>query len=238
MRKLIAVVAGALALALLVPFVAVAAARPASIQRLEVQYAPGRSGRQAIIVTAILPETATLPALVRMPLVPDGTVSWAGEIVGNVNQDIQRTPKTSAGRSGAVLEITASKSRVVQYEADLGASTTTGTVDGTLHWVQTVETGPVQFTAEVPQTAKDVKMKPSADTSAVAGEESTSLYSLPPRTLALGQKFDFEVSYSMPGASGSGSGSGIPVWAIGLAAIAAAALAVVLAFRSARQPAE
>lgn len=236
-RRTLLVLAASLAmLAVAVPAMAAeAVVRPG----IEVQYAPSRDGRANVIVVATLPETATLPVTVRLPLVPGAAVTWSGEILGSVQQDIQREFETRQGTGGQYIEMRVEKSRVAQYEAELGAAATgTPEVQGTLNWVQSVETTSVLFSVETPPGAEDVRTDPPAMGQPQRAQDGSSLYSLAERQLTLGEKFDLSVSYRQGtpggGAGGNTSSPLLPILLVVLGVAVVALLVLVATQRSRR----
>lgn len=202
--------------------------------RIDVQLWPeSEQGFSTIIVSATVPESATLPATVRMPLPRDAEVSWVGEILGaDPANDIARQLTTVTADGGLAIVVTAEKSRDIQYEAIWKQTQVDG--DGrsdTLQWLQTVSAGGVVFRAKIPAGAGDVRIVPAPTGKPATNRAGEKLYTVPPLQLRVGESFTLSVRYRV-GAAGERAGGRpgdlvLPVL-VGLLVVAAAALAWVL----------
>jgi hypothetical protein len=248
---------------LTLPGVATAAAAPASpsgsgarsaLPTLEVELWPDRQqGLTSLTVLARLPEKASLPATVRIPLPEGATITWSGEIdVADTSgaSDSSQTAKIVRLAGGRAVSLVARKSRLVQYEAVLSPSKHEGTkVTTVLDWIQTVPTGSVTFSTRVPIDATQVQVTPSPTGDPQKNDQiGQMLYSLAPKILAPGQLFAFRVVYEQaaagqaaqgaPPSGGASSGPwGIPVWLLLLLVVAIAMLPVVIGMQRRRQAA-
>lgn len=191
----------------------VAVAHAAAVQpTLEVESWPDKQqGLTSVVVLARIPDATPLPATVTIPLVPGATITWSGEINGaDASGDTTIPARTVPGRGGDAVQLTATKSRVVQYEAVVGRTASDGDVHSTLlDWTQTAPTGAVTFSTRVPLDATNVIITP-----APAGDPQTNttirqmLYTLAPTRIAVGEHYPFKVEYTLAGGpSGAGAGS-------------------------------
>lgn len=218
--------------ALLLP--AIAPAEPVSLAGtpLEVQIWPGgEMGYTLFIVTGHIPEGATLPATVRLPLPEGAEVVWSGEILGGpVLEDPAREFTVVDATDGQAVEMTAESTRTVQYEAVGPAlSVVDGMTTSVFEWIQTVPTGDVVFSVRVPVSAGTATIDPVPIGPPRTNEAGEQLYTLRPAVLTEGQSFTVTIAYGPPGA-GASAGSEFPLlWVLlGLLAVAAAALLLAL----------
>lgn len=175
-------------------------AAPVSLAKstIECQLLPeGDTTGAIIIVVAQIPDSATLPALVRLPLPAGATVLWAGEVVGtDVSNDIERTHTVSSANGGKYIEFTLEKSRIAQYEAKLTMPMKDATkVKMALDWVQSVASKDVQFSVRIPTAGEPLKSTPKAEGEPQANEIGESLYTLKKIALKPGEKKTIELEY-------------------------------------------
>ncbi len=237
-----------LAATVLAPVAAVAAPGPVAPAFEDVQvWADTAPAATVLIVVAQLPTATPLPAVVRMPLPKGAKVTWAGELSSRGPQsDIQRTPKTVQGSGGQAVEITAQKSHLLQYEADLPASTAGqgGVRTARLDWVQSVSVGELHFAYKMPAGATRVQTQPpyvGAPETNTAGE---SLYVLGTRKLTLGAALPTSVTYvpgtattpSTSAATGGATSTVNPVLVVLIVLLALVLLALALVLTRRRPP--
>jgi hypothetical protein len=210
-----------------------AAATPST---LEVQFWPAEADGALLIVGAELPSQTKLPATVRLPLPAGATLSWVGEVFGgDPNADTEVAYIEEKGEGGAVLVVTLTKSRSVQYEATLPApSDAAGRKTAAFTWVQAASGPEVGLSVKMAATAGDARIVPGAVGPPRTNAAGELLYTLPPARLALGKSAAVSVSWVVvaPGSTipGSSGGSSTTLYVlVGLLVAAVLALAVVMA---------
>jgi hypothetical protein len=170
------------------------------------------NGVSSIIAVAKVPENVNLPAKVRIPLPAGAQLTWAGQIVGtDTSGDIAEQPTTGTANGGEYVELTASKSRMVQYEAAIGVPKVQGNAHSSvLTWRQTTFATQVRFAVRLPLAATNVAIKPAPEGDPVKNEQlAQMLYGLPPVNLKPGSTYVLDVSYDLaPGAATGGSATG------------------------------
>lgn len=232
----------AIALVLAAPFVAVAVestdttpgAPPLATGSVEIQYWMAANPNEAVAIVSVdLPETAELPATVRVPLIEGMTIDWAGEISGgDATTDIQREFTVKQGPSGgSFAEFVLSEFRSAQVDLSGKPHTITGDrVSATFDFVQPLDEGGVGLSVRVPSISSDVKIDPEPAGDPRVNELGEKLYRLPGVTLATGEKTTVEVDYSATlGATGGAADSFNIVIGV-LAAVVAVMLVVIVVF--------
>lgn len=211
--------------------------------QLEIQLWPSATS-SSLVVSLQLPDTAALPARVRIPLPEGARVTWAGEITGSdAAKDIPRSFTTISVSGGRAIEFVAENVRNLQYEADLPAPAVAGgQVSTTLAWVQTTDALGVNPAVKTPAGAGGVKITPTPSQQPRTNSLGEALYTLPQEHLALGGGFTMQVSF-IQGVAGSTSatstasaarGGGATVLYVLVAILVlVAVVVVVLALRSA-----
>lgn len=176
---------------------------------VEVQVWPSATpgSATALIVVGTLPTSTPLPATIRLPLPAGAKVTWSGEITGGTaQQDIQRPFAVVDGKGGKAVEITAEKTRIVQYEADYPAPVAEGgLMKLTLHWVQTVPGNGLHLGARLPVDATNVKTDPAFQGTASRSQTGEQLFLVPPRAVALGASIPFSIQYATAASGASGA---------------------------------
>lgn len=185
----------ALCFALSAPATAVAAV--AAGGPLDVQVWP-QDGQTIVISSVELPASTSLPAVVRIPVVPGSTVEWAGEILGsNSSADVEVPFKLVDGQGGQYAEFTLTKSRRGQIDSVAAPLTVSGTVVSTrVDWVQSVTAVETIFSVRIPSAVSDVKIAPAPEGTPVTNELGEALYVLSAVTLDAGEKQVVDVSYN------------------------------------------
>lgn len=184
-----------------------------------------------IIVVAQLPTGTPVPATVRLPLPAGAKIGWSGEVfAGTGSADVPRAYSIDTS-GGNVVSITTQKSRYVQYEATYAAPRPqSGRKVETLDWLQSAQAGTVSFSFKLPLLASDVHTNPAFSGAPDVNNSGEKLYSLAPRTLAVGSAAKVSVDYLMPATSTASPVQRdllLPIL-VGLLVIAAAGLAVVV----------
>jgi hypothetical protein len=232
--RTLAILCLAAALAVPASAFAAAAAAPDAGGNLDLQTWP-ESG-QLIIVTAVsVPETAKLPATVRIPVPEGAVVQWAGEVLGGeLSADPARPYKIiKSPAGGQYAEFTIEQTHTAQVDAAMPALTVNGAkTSATFEWIQAAASPFTSFSVRVPGSATDVNISPkptgAPDTNA-AGE---SLYSGDPLKLEPGAKQTVSFSYTTGASKPASPASSVDslVIALGAAlAVAIVALIVVVA---------
>ena len=192
---------------------ALTAAAPGTAPSINVELWPGGGdqGTTTMIAVAEVPGSVKLPTTVRMPLPAGAQVTWAGQILGaDISGDIPEKPRVVAARGGQFVELTASKSRIVQYEAVLGPAKIQGDAhDATLAWVQTTAASLVRFAVRLPIAATNVVIKPAPAGDPTRDDQlAQMLYPLAPVSLKPGATYTLSVNYNLaPGAGSPGAAS-------------------------------
>lgn len=212
---------------------------PAPKGQLEVQLWPS-SVSSLLVVSLKLPDTATLPARVRMPLPEGAQVTWAGEIIGtDATRDISRSFTIVDTSGGRAIEFIAEKARALQYEADLPLPTVAGgQVMATMKWVQTTDALGVNPAVKTPAGATAVQITPAPAEQPRTNSAGEALYTLPQQSPALGGGFTLQVAFKQ-GIAGSASttstaqGAGpIPLYALVVILLVVVVAVVVWALRA------
>lgn len=199
------------ALSLVAVGAAAAANAPSATQATyDVQLWPGADpGRSIVIVSVTLPDTAALPATVRIPVVAGTTIDWAGEILpgSDGTQDPSRSYTVAEGTGGQYAQFELSESRQAQIELSGTPLDSDGTSYSTrIDYVQTVPAQSTGFSVRVPAGAADVKIEPKPASAPETNPSGEALYTLPSTELAPGGKQQLSVSYRIGGASPRGGG--------------------------------
>ena len=179
---------------------------------LDVEFWPeGDTGTTSIIAVAALPDSAKLPARVRIPLPVGAQLTWAGQIVGtDTSGDIAQQPAVASGIIGQYVELAATKSRTVQYEAGVTPVSVQGNKHtATLTWLQTTDASQVRFAVRLPLAATNVSIKPAWEGDPARNEQlGQMLYGLPAVNLKPGTTYTLTVDYELaPGAATTGTGA-------------------------------
>lgn len=243
-----------IALAALLPGVALAVGAGATLvpaNEVELWPGGGANGLTSLIAVARVPDSVKLPTQVRISLPAGATITWAGQILGtNTSSDIEARPVTGAGAGGQYVELTASKSRVVQYEAVLPAPKVrpTGVFSDTLVWPQTTPASQVSFAVRLPVTTTDVTILPAPAEAPQRNDQlGQVLYPLNPVSPKVGSTFTLSVTYGLGGSAANQAGanqgsatttpSGAPSWLFPVVIIAIALVPVVVLVMRRRRPA-
>lgn len=217
----------------------VAVAAPVSLEgsTIDVQLWPeGEPGVSVVIASVTLPESAPLPATVRIPVPEGALVTWAGEISGGgVEQDVQRQHTIVQAEGGQAVEFTVENTRTVQYDATYRAMDVSGdTYSVTLDWVQSVPAKEVAFGVLIPAGVDDVKISPDPPGSPARNGIGESLYSLTPIQLGAGEKTSLDVSYNKLIGGSPSSPSEFPLIPVLIAVLGIAIAALVIALTRSR----
>lgn len=170
---------------------------PVTPDRIDVQLWPEDvKGSTTLVVVAVVPTSAPLPAAVSIPLPAGANITWAGEILGT-GSDVQRQPEFSKSRDA--VTITTQKSRLVQYEAQYKPSVDRGGRRfAEVDWVQSVPSHQVTFAFRLPALATGAKTTPKAVGDPAVNNAGDKLYTLPVQDLAVGKGSKVAVDYVPP----------------------------------------
>lgn len=209
---------------------------------MDVQVWPGAEpGRNVMVVGLELPEDTVLPARVRVPIPPDCTVVWAGEILGgDPAKDPKRDYEVVNGVGGTLAEFTLEKGRRAQLEALGGPLTSEGqNVSVAARWTQSAPARTTFFAVRLPAGSKNVKIQPASTGAPQTNPQGESLYSLPPLKLKPGKSTTVTASWTeVPVVSGAGEATPNPnnpvPLLLGLLAAAVVLLVAVLFWQRSR----
>lgn len=209
--------------------------------QVEVQLWPSKSS-SLLVVSLQLPDTATLPARVRIPLPEGASVTWAGEITGSdAAKDIPRSFTTITVSGGRAIEFVAQSARSLQYEADLPAPAVAGDqVSTTLKWVQSVDALGVNPAVKTPAGATDTQITPAPADKPRTNTVGEALYTLPQQHPELGGAFTIQISFaqgvagSTPQTTGEPGGRSTVLYILVAILVLVIGFVVVLALRPAR----
>ncbi len=232
MIKRLLAVAGIMSV-LLVPVQAYAAA-PVVTGDLDVQSWPGaEAGQSVVILSLVLPDSAPLPATVRIP-VPEGVkLDWVGEIAGvDPSQDPTRTYTLVDGEGGQYVEYEVSTSRVAQIEGSGPALSIVGAETSfKLRFTQTAPSDIVSFSVRLPAGMAPLSMSPEAIAEPDQNDAGESLYTLPQLEMSPGDVQEVAVVYAAGTGETSGTGSTAPIVVVLAAGIVVAIIALMYSIR-------
>jgi hypothetical protein len=198
MRRWI-VVAVALALVLTGASAALGAEAAAPAE-MDVQMWPGaQAGQVVVIVSQRLPESAQLPATVRLPVPAGMNVDWAGEIAGaDASQDPTRPYTLKQGEGGQYAELEISESRQAQIELSGIPLSVEGSVfTAVVEYVQSVPSQAVGFSVRLPNGAAAQSIEPLPVGEPDRNEVGETLYTLPSKNLKPGESIRLSASYQL-----------------------------------------
>jgi hypothetical protein len=180
--------------------VAPSAATPeAKVGVLYVQWwIEAEAGQVVAIISTDLDPSTKLPVTVRLPIPPGMSVDWAGEISGGaVDTDVERQYTVQPGNGGTYAQFVLSTYRTAQTDLS-GESLDTegGRVSGSFDFVQSAPSSSTALSVRLPPGVSDVAIVPAPEGAATSNAQGEMLYSLPPRTLRLGERAAVKVSYS------------------------------------------
>lgn len=188
------------------------ATAPLVLGDLSAELWPDLDGKTVVVVGLTLPETATLPARVQIPLPAGATVDWVGEIIGPTpDKDIPRQYKRLTGTGGDYIEFTMETTRVAQYEAAYKApANDNGVLRSTLDWVQSVPARTLFLAARASTRMSDVHITPAPEQAAPEFNEANErLYLVKSITSPkVGTAVAFTVDYRTGVAEGQAGGQG------------------------------
>ncbi len=227
-----------------------AVAAPVSLAEstLFVQFYPEEQGTTASMVAYVqIPENASLPATVRIPIPEEGEPFWVGEVFGAVLNDTvdkERDYEIVDGDGGPVVEMTLEETRTAMYEAATGPlKEANGRYSVAWRWVQSEVFNDVQFSITFPPNATLVKIDPAPFGSGQVVAGGRKLFVFSPARLASGESTTFAVSYSqaqttLPEVKAPGYDGPVPLWLIvGLTVALVALVGVLLRERNRRMAA-
>lgn len=225
------------------PSVPAAASVPAA---LDIQLWPSESDGFDLVVSATLADAVKLPATVRVPMPVGMTLAWVGEVFGgDPAQDVQRPYTIEDGTGGKVLVVTATQSRMVQYEGLMPPLAQDGDrYTATLDWVQSAPSPSQGFAVKMASTTSEVRTEPTFTGAPQVSATGEKLYTLPATNLSVGKTQRVTVSFgrvaagTAPAQPATGGTSSLVLTVLfGLLGAAVVAL-VIVAARSKRHSAE
>jgi hypothetical protein len=212
---------------------------------LDIQLWPSETEGVSLVVSAEIPASVRLPATVRIPVPAGLTLEWVGEVFGgDTSKDVSRPYATEEGTGGKVLVLTATQSRIVQYEGALSQLTRDGTrYVAELAWVQSAPSASQSWAVKMVAATSDVRTTPAVVGTPQVNAVGERLYSLPSTQLQAGGTQNLSVSFARgassapPASSGQGSADSSTVLVVlfGLLGIAVVTLVVMLARAKRRQ---
>ncbi|HEY3374387.1 MAG TPA: hypothetical protein VGK02_04910 [Candidatus Aquicultor sp.] len=157
-----------------------------------------QTGQVSLLETVVYPQTTPLPIEVKIAMPEGATVNWAGEMLGQVSQDIQAQP--TVVHKGTYDEVTfaLTKSRTGQVETTWSALQINGN-DRALNfiWTQQYPANQTIFEFREPSQASDIKMMPPAATVNTSSDGS-KFYETAPINLPVGKTQTYRVTYRRP----------------------------------------
>jgi hypothetical protein len=212
---------------------------------LDIQLWPSESDGFDLVVSAQLADSVNLPATVRIPMPAGLTLGWVGEVFGgDPAQDIERPYTVEEGTGGKVLVVTATQSRVVQYEGLMPQLVQDGArYTAVVDWVQSAPSPSQGFAVKMVAGTGDVKTEPAFTGAPQVSATGEKLYTLPATQLSVGKTQRVTVSFARVAAGATpaepvsgGDGSLVLGVLFGLLGVAVVAL-VIVAARSKSRPA-
>lgn len=191
-------------LALMLVMVLGIAAAPAVAQEplangeMEVHIWPAiEPGEILVIVGITVPESVPLPVTVRLPILEDTTIKWAGEISSETaSADIAVETQIKDGEDGKYAEFVVTTFRRAQIELGGVKYSVKGTViSGQIEFVQSAPAELTAFAVRLPATASDIEIEPESTRAPTRNSAGESLYTLPSKELAPGESQTVKFSY-------------------------------------------
>lgn len=193
---------------------------------MRVMVYPGVDGSStAVLVQYAIPGSVELPARIRIPQPQGARVGWAGEISSETGLD-NKLPYTSiTDEAGTYVEFTLTKSRTGQVDfSGLPLTTKDGALHANVVWKQTAPAEKTLFEVRLPAEIHAVKITPQQEGSPDKNDYGETLYTLPTKTMKVGQSSTIDVSYK----TGSGLGGTSLTSLLVIAAVILAVVAFVL----------
>lgn len=224
------------------PLDALAAPKPAPLAELAVM-ARAESDHDVVIVSAVLPDSARLPADIVVPVPTGAEIGWVGEILGaDPTKDVETSYTVTPGVGGwDTLALRATRSPRVQVELAVSSVAGDGrsrTLDLALPVISAVGTASV--TLQVPAGAVVTSATPGLAQD--AGEAGEQYYSAWANSARAGGVIRASVTYettSQPAAGAAGGGASAAIMVLIAGVLFLVALAVAVASRMhARRAAE
>ncbi|MDI6716521.1 MAG: hypothetical protein QME63_06210 [Actinomycetota bacterium] len=141
------------------------------------------------------PDNTPLPIDVKLAIPKGAKVIWAGEIMGDISQDIQTTPTVNSKVGYDEVAFTLTKSRAGQVETSWAGLNVNGQNRSiSLDWTQRYDAKETVFIFREPSQAFDVKLSLPENLSNQQ-QLSQGFHETNPIKLSVGQKQIFNVTY-------------------------------------------
>ncbi|MBU4556471.1 MAG: hypothetical protein KJ747_06335 [Actinobacteria bacterium] len=189
-----------------------------------------------LLLTAHLPETATLPAQAELSVPKGSQIQWIGEIMGGApDGDLElQTTMTTVGESDTYT-FTLTSSRIAQIEilaSDMMSFDGT-TYASSIRWVPSQDVPQVRMAIRVPQTASITTQDPDAGLQ--PGDGSFAYYSKTIDGAKAGDELALAVAYTVPAAAAApaaaSSSTGLLAFAIPIVVVVGFVLIVASAMK-------
>lgn len=165
------------------------------------------------IVSVKVPDSVALPVRVRVPVPVGATTQWAGEVLGaDPSADPQRDYTLKSGEGAQYAEFVLSQGHQGQIDTFMPAVTSGDPISAKATFVQSVPSSVTAFAVRMPAGAGNVRTEPAAVGAPEFNSAGESLYVLPAKNMAAGEKTEISISYTKGAASSSTAPSGSSGW--------------------------
>lgn len=201
---------------------------------MRVMLYPGVDGSTtAVLVQYTIPSTTVLPARVRIPIPAGAHIGWVGEISLKTGPDTQRSYTIKNEGGNEFVEFTLSQSKIGQVDlSGLALTVQNGTLNARLDWKQASAAKTTQFEVRLPAKVHGVSISPKPQASPDRNKYGETLYSLPSRSMNIGDEQSIVVSYKNGAGIGPMSYQGVLI----AAAVLLGIIAVVMILFALKRP--
>ncbi|MDP2234363.1 MAG: hypothetical protein Q8K89_12050, partial [Actinomycetota bacterium] len=189
-----------------------------------------------LLLTARLPETATLPAQAELSVPKGSQIQWIGEIMGGAPEDdleLKNTMTTTGELDTYSFTLTASRIAQIEILASEMLSFDGTNYAATIRWVPGQDIPQVRMAIRVPQTAAISTQDPDAGLQ--PGDGSFAYYSKTIDGAKVGDELALAVAYTVPAAAAApaaaSSSTGLLAFAIPIVVVVGFVLIVASAMK-------